>query len=539
MSTSSSIKKLQLKAEKGDIKAAIQISEYYEEGRYVSQDKDLAQKYLDTVLHRFKSQKLRIDSLRLINFKGFSESEVKFENGSSEASNVTILIGNNGSGKSAILEALTKSMSWLKRRITAPNISNSNGIQIITDEIKASETSASLLAKFSTSPKNSFNLELSKTVETAANAKKNTLEDITTLAKLYRLSTENDPNFSYPLLAHYGVERTIEVTKKEADSITSAGTSYFFNKNSGYHNALKGSAEFNLFFNWFKYVDDIKNENPFRGNSIEDKISKLKLQISESTNQEIKEKLDDLFKYYSQASAPSNISETHLNAEKVIKTIQNAINNFMPEFSNLRIERVPQLNILVDKDGISFKLNQLSQGEKSLIALIADISRRLFLLNPGIENPLEGYGIVTIDEIELHLHPKWQQTIVHNLTRTFPNIQFILSTHSPEVLTTVKRESIRILAPNKYGDQTVSIPHAHSYGEYSDDVMQAIMGVNPQPPVPERDALEELTELVDQGEFESTRVMQLFNSLESSLSPTHPQLQRIRRSIDIKKVLKK
>lgn len=84
----------------------------------------------------------------------------------------------------------------------------------------------------------------------------------------------------------------------------------------------------------------------------------------------------------------------------------------------------------VIKNGSEISIFNLSQGEKTLIALVSDIARRLVILNPSLENPLNGYGIVLIDEIDLHLHPKWQQTIVQKLENTFPNIQFILSTHS-------------------------------------------------------------------------------------------------------------
>ena len=92
---------------------------------------------------------------------------------------------------------------------------------------------------------------------------------------------------------------------------------------------------------------------------------------------------------------------------------------------------------------------QLSQGEKSLLALVADIARRLVLLNPTASNPLDGTGIVLIDEIDLHLHPSWQQKVIIRLEETFPNIQFIVTTHSPQVCHTKKSESIWLLKDGK------------------------------------------------------------------------------------------
>lgn len=76
----------------------------------------------------------------------------------------------------------------------------------------------------------------------------------------------------------------------------------------------------------------------------------------------------------------------------------------------------------------------MSDGEKCTIALFGDLARRMALANPNKDNPLDGEGIVLIDEIELHLHPLWQRRILNVLKKVFPNIQFIVSTHSPQVL---------------------------------------------------------------------------------------------------------
>ena len=64
-------------------------------------------------------------------------------------------------------------------------------------------------------------------------------------------------------------------------------------------------------------------------------------------------------------------------------------------------------------------------------------SRRLSIANPLLDNPLLGEGVVLIDEIELHMHPSWQRNVLKQLRETFPNIQFIITTHSPIVLSEV------------------------------------------------------------------------------------------------------
>ena len=105
-------------------------------------------------------------------------------------------------------------------------------------------------------------------------------------------------------------------------------------------------------------------------------------------------------------------------------------------FKNLRIRKVrdyifdPFENaLIITKDGLDIDVNQLSAGEKSVILLIADLAMRLTIANPSLENPLEGEGIVLIDEIDLHLHPQWQRNILPALLATFSKCQFIVTTH--------------------------------------------------------------------------------------------------------------
>ena len=88
----------------------------------------------------------------------------------------------------------------------------------------------------------------------------------------------------------------------------------------------------------------------------------------------------------------------------------------------------------VKKDGQYLKINQLSDGEKCTIALFGDLARRMTLANPALPNPLEGQGVVLIDELDLHMHTLWQRKVMQVLRKTFPNIQFIITTHSPQIL---------------------------------------------------------------------------------------------------------
>ena len=113
--------------------------------------------------------------------------------------------------------------------------------------------------------------------------------------------------------------------------------------------------------------------------------------------------------------------------------VRKAIETMIGNVSGLRVKRNP-VRMVVDKSGKEIRVDLLSDGEKCTLALLGDLARRLVLANPNAENPLEGAGIVLIDEIELHMHPSWQRRILHVLREIFPNIQFIVTTHSPQVL---------------------------------------------------------------------------------------------------------
>ncbi|MEE4695981.1 AAA family ATPase [Pseudomonas alliivorans] len=187
------------------------------------------------------------------------------------------------------------------------------------------------------------------------------------------------------------------------------------------------------------------------------------------------------------------------------------------------------------------KLSQLGDGVRCMIGLVGDLACRCALLNPqhGQDASQETSGVVLIDEIDLHLHPSWQQTIVGQMQQAFPKIQFIITTHSPQVLSTVHRDNIRTLNIDIDGRVTAFKPFVQFYGEPSGEVLQGVMLVDPQPPVPEKADLQRLTALVDQGLYDDIEASSLMRKLESTLGEKHPQLQRLRRSIARQRVLRK
>ena len=132
-----------------------------------------------------------------------------------------------------------------------------------------------------------------------------------------------------------------------------------------------------------------------------------------------------------------------------LSAVRNAISSMLEDVSEPRIEVNPLRFVVTLKSGSGseeLELDQLSGGYRAVLALTADLAWRMAQGNPHLDNPLQSEAVVLIDEVELHLHPSWQQRILDDLTRTFPNAQFIVSTHSPQVLTTVAPKHIVGLA---------------------------------------------------------------------------------------------
>jgi predicted ATP-binding protein involved in virulence len=154
----------------------------------------------------------------------------------------------------------------------------------------------------------------------------------------------------------------------------------------------------------------------------------------------------------------------------------------------------------------TMELSQLSDGYRNLLALVLDFARRLAQAHPNWPNPLEAPGILLIDEVELHLHPKWQQAVVPNLHAVFPNTQIIVTTHSPYVVSTVESRCVHIAER-----ASVHPCPAPTYGAKVFDVVAEVMGVPSQRPPnnPIADQMVAMFQAIDQGKATEAREMWL------------------------------
>ncbi|MDZ8260087.1 AAA family ATPase [Nostoc sp. ChiQUE01b] len=282
-----------------------------------------------------------------------------------------------------------------------------------------------------------------------------------------RHQLENSFEANIPLVIYYPVNRAVIDMPLEISEVSS------FKQVDAYNQALTGGRiDFKTFFEWFRNREDLENERRRDNPDYRD---------------------------------------------KQLEAVRQAISSLIPEFSNLRVERSP-LRMTVRKRSEKLIVNQLSDGEKCLLAMVGDLARRLAIANPSLPDPLQGSGVVLIDEIELHLHPKWQREIIPAFTRTFPNCQFIVTTHSPQVISQVKPEGIFIL--EKTDEGVVAKKPESSFGRDSNRILEDLMGV-PERPQEIKESLLELFRLIDAGNIEGAR--QLRQQLANQIGADEPE----------------
>jgi hypothetical protein len=199
-----------------------------------------------------------------------------------------------------------------------------------------------------------------------------------------------------------------------------------------------------------------------------------------------------------------------------------AIKLFLPDVCDLSLHDARPPGFCVLKNGHLLFLEQLSDGERGLLALVFDLTRRLAIANPDSDNPItEGVALVLIDEIELHLHPKWQRNVLHRLCDIFKASQFVVTTHSPLVLGEVPARCVRFL---EFVDGKVKVfTPSEAYGMDANRILHEFMGA----PVRNRQVEEELAklfELIDNEEFENARIA--IEILEEKLGTAEPELTR-------------
>lgn len=441
---------------------------------------------------------MEIKQLRLSHLGRFESLEVTLAPTAEVHSNVTVLIGNNGAGKTSILKSLATTLSWFVARMRSEK---GSGSPIPEEEIFNEAVSAAIdirilgdIEQFSYPEGNEtvYEWTLAKTRTGKKAQYASQLHDASRLAEHYRDLLTADDKASLPLFAFYPVERVV------LDIPLKIKEKHSFRQLDGYDNALNQGVDFRRFFEWFREREDSENESGISA----DMLEKLLKTVGKDSK---------LWDELHRLSASSR--------DRQLTAVRTAISNFMPGFSNLQVRRKPRLFMSIDKNGETLNVLQLSQGEKSLMALVGDIARRLAMMNPAMDNPLAGDGIVLIDEVDMHLHPTWQRSIITRLTNTFPNCQFVLTTHSPLVIS----DSKDVLVYSLDNAELSLVPS--QYGQDANSVLLDVMGAH----IRNIDIGRKLNDLLDLiQDKQLSKAHQLLSELQAELPENNLELTKAR-----------
>jgi predicted ATP-binding protein involved in virulence len=393
---------------------------------------------------------MTIDSIKITNFKNFSNISVDFAPG------VNLFVGSNGSGKTSILEAINVAVGGffslqeqkLQRMIDFDEIRISNRVRQPSTTIEAKS--------------NTLNIKWTRSIKstTKANDSKGT-KDIGTYGKHIFLSFDlPDTKVIAPLIAYYSTQRLF----KDATMTSKQRYDAAAGRRNGYLQALKSNAIKGVLNDW------LGNAVTRRGNMMHHGIPKVD-QVLENVEAAIRQTLRDFLNLPEQAD---------------LKIYQD------PDFEN-------EIFVFLGNE-LDLPLSYFSDGFRNLVYLVFDMVWRASQLNPGLtleEITEKVNGVVTIDEIDLHLHPKWQAKAIGLLQKLFPRVQFFVTTHSPTVVANFEHGTLYVINDNQI------VRHENDYfGKQVNNVLRNILGAADRH-VPTQEKLNELFKLIDNNEADN------------------------------------
>ena len=319
-----------------------------------------------------------LKDVEIENFKGHTYCHLKFSKG------FNLLIGDNGMGKTSALEAISVALGGFIAGIddVATKHFTRDAIRISSTPMgdgpfnQQSETPVLVTCTAEIGGKDYRWTRKKSSVQ----ASRSTIEPNTIKKVAHKLS--HDPQAILPILSYQSAARTWMQKREPSVSIFNTD----FNRTSGYVNCLDEASDSKSLINWCAKMEQVAWQ---KGKAISE-----------------------------------------------YESAKNTIAKFMSIISKSGMPRIRldeqtfELFYITEEDSLPIRC--LSAGYQSILWMIADIAYRMSVLNPNLrDKTFETPGIVLIDDIDMHLHQKWQWNIIDALQQTFPNVQFIASTHSP------------------------------------------------------------------------------------------------------------
>ena len=386
---------------------------------------------------------MKIHELWLKNFRKFENSKFRFNT----ETGVTVLIGENATGKTAILDALSIMMGCYLLDFNAGVNRHIHKDEARLKQVTLGDTvslepqwgagvsvacSASVAELAADDPSLLEPIEWMRTKGSENGRTTRTqAKTITQLGKLASDKVEKGEPVLLPVLSYYGtgrlwhIKQDVKLSKPES-------------RVAGYRDCLDPASSHKLFLKWFKQLE--------------------------------------------QASLQKN------KQYGVLEAVRHAVKQCIPDCHHFYFDIELQQLMIELADGQLFSFDNLSDGYRNMLAIVADIAHRAGRLNPQLMDKAatETPGIVLIDEVDLHLHPKWQRRVLNDLRTAFPKVQFIVTTHSPFIIQSLKPGEVLDLnseQPLVRDYETASPAPEKSFSDRSiEDIAEDIMGI----PVPSR-----------------------------------------------------
>lgn len=436
---------------------------------------------------------MKLKNIKISNYRCFKEAEIDFDE------YITLVVGKNGSGKTAILDAVAVSVSTFLLGIDG-GVSRSilkddaryefhdlNGTIDPQHQFPVSiESIGNCRNKEEVKWVRSLNSENGKTTIKGAG------ELISIAKKTQEMIMRGYQTLILPLISYYGTGR-LYAQKKEKRNIKSLTE---FKRQVGYVDCMAAESNEKLMLNWFQ-SQTLKSLQEQQKTGILERPLLLKT---------VEKAICRSFERISGARNASLIFD--LDTHRLVLEFETA-----------------------DGEAQKFAMDEMSDGYKNTLSMIGDIAYRMAVLNPTLGDQVleKTPGVVLIDEIDLHLHPQWQQTILSDLHAIFPEVQFIVSSHAPAVINSVPREQIRIL---DYGE--IYMPAAQTYGRDANSILREVMQVSERP-ADIKQRMDLFYEYMDKNNYkEADKVLM---EIEAIVGTTDPDIAAARTSLDLERIL--
>ncbi len=428
----------------------------------------------------FANDALRIGGLEVHNFRKFESYSVEFDR------QLTVLVGDNGTGKSTLIDAACVALGSLFQGVEhakAPSLvsDDARGLVIKQGDAIVLQPQYPVTVEASGT---ALGDEISWTRSLNSAKGRTTRVDaapIIEAGKRIQGLAGGDADAILPVLARYGTDRLWRQGSAQEAPVPS--------RTRGYEDALEASSNESRMNAWF------------RSQSIWEWQNKRESSLFTAVRRALASCFD--------AAASSHDAMVDYDAE--LKQLVFTFSDSNGEYHRDRI-------------------GSMSDGYRGTLSLIADIAYRMASLNPAMgERVLETPGIVLIDEVDLHLHPRWQARILEDLVRIFPNVQFIVTTHSPIVVASVPKHNIRVL-----GAECAQAPAVQTRGRDASDILNAVLGAASRPHEAAR-LFDAFNGAVDGGDY--TEARDVLGQIEDYVGPDDPDAVAARTTLELEELL--